>query len=35
MCQNEVGCYLLLSVLLEDDRRRYFIIIPEGFDLLG
>ena len=35
MCQNEVGRYLLLSVLLEDDRRRYFIIIPEGFDLLG
>ena len=34
MRQNDVGRYLLFSVLSEDDRR-YFIIIPEGFDLLG
>ena len=34
MRQNDAGCYLLFSVLSEDDRR-YFIIIPEGFDLLG
>ncbi|KAL6347778.1 hypothetical protein AAG906_026307 [Vitis piasezkii] len=34
MRQNEAGRYLLLSVLSEDDRR-YFIFIPEGFDLLG
>ena len=34
MRQNEVGSYLLLSVLSEDDRR-YFIFIPESFDLLG
>ena len=34
MRQNDVGCYLLFSVLSEDDRR-YFIIILEGFDLLG
>ena len=31
---NEAGRYLVFSVLSEDDRR-YFIIIPEGFDLLG
>ncbi|RVX00292.1 hypothetical protein CK203_024581 [Vitis vinifera] len=34
MRQNDAGRYLLFSVLSEDDRR-YFIIIPEGFDLLG
>ena len=34
MRQNDAGCYLLFSVLSEDDRR-YFIIILEGFDLLG
>ena len=34
MRQNEAGRHLLLSVLSEDDRR-YFIFIPEGFDLLG
>ena len=34
MRQNEVGRYLLFSVISEDDRR-YFIFIPEGFNLLG
>ncbi|RVW38097.1 Peptide-N(4)-(N-acetyl-beta-glucosaminyl)asparagine amidase [Vitis vinifera] len=34
MRQNEAEHYLLISVLSEDDRR-YFIIIPKGFDLLG
>ena len=34
MRQNEAGRYLVFSILSEDDRR-YFIIIPEGFDLLG
>ena len=34
MRQNDVGRYLLFSILSGDDRR-YFIIIPEGFDLLG
>ena len=34
MRQNEAGRFLMLSVLSEDDRR-YFIFIPEGFDLLG
>ena len=34
MHQNEAGRFLMLSVLSEDDRR-YFIFIPEGFDLLG
>ena len=34
MRQNEAGRYLVFSVLSEDDRR-YFIIIPKGFDLLG
>ena len=34
MRQNEAGRYLLFSVLSEDDRR-YFIFIPEGFELLG
>lgn len=32
--QNEVGRYLMVFVLSEDDRR-YFIIISEGYDLLG
>ncbi|RVW25808.1 hypothetical protein CK203_101074 [Vitis vinifera] len=34
MRQNEAGRYLVFSVLSADDRR-YFIIIPKGFDLLG
>ncbi|RVW12664.1 hypothetical protein CK203_114832 [Vitis vinifera] len=31
---KQIWCYLWVSVLLEDDKR-YFIIIPKGFDLLG
>lgn len=32
--QNKAGRYHLLSVMSED-ARRYFVIIPEGSDLLG
>lgn len=32
--QNKAGRNLLLSVISED-ARRYFVIIPEGSDLLG
>ena len=34
MRQNVAECYILVSMISEDDKR-YFIIIPEGFDLLG